>query len=451
MHMNQDYERQISLRDLFFHVLYRWRSIIAAALIGAVLLGGYAWLRNRGAENASTEAIPDETELAASLQYNFQTSNELYQKMLDENIEYREKSILMKVNPYQVWSATAVYTVIMTDPQSIPAGTMLDPAVPIAATYPSLIYHDMDEGRLKSIYGETNLHYINEIVSIRAVSETGTFRINTIGTTKEMAEAGLAFFEEIILNASNGEIQKMGGHKLVRLSGYTRQVFNADIESNQIAVAKNIATYQTAITNNNNAINKGPVITEKKSGGFGRSIKLMTIIGFILGAMLLTGLYIVLYLLSGKLRESEELKDRFGVPVYGEFRHSRARRPGKGLDRIIEKWEFHRTGTEDTIVVNNLCALLRERSSEGTILLTGTIADKRVRELRNLLEETLGDSVQLQTAGNFLRNSVAIAEAGKAAAVILAEEKHVSETNDISRMLEVLAINQTPVIGAIVL
>ena len=47
MQLNKEYERVISVRDLFFHLLYRWRSILAAALIGALLLGGYAWISNR--------------------------------------------------------------------------------------------------------------------------------------------------------------------------------------------------------------------------------------------------------------------------------------------------------------------------------------------------------------------------------------------------------------------
>ena len=43
------------------------------------------------------------------------------------------------------------------------------------------------------------------------------------------------------------------------------------------------------------------------------------------------------------------------------------------------------------------------------------------------------------------------AEAAKAASVIIVEEQYRSETDDIRRMLEVLRLGKTPVIGAIVL
>lgn len=38
---NQTYEQEIDLKDLMFVVLHRWRGIILAAVIFAVLLGGY--------------------------------------------------------------------------------------------------------------------------------------------------------------------------------------------------------------------------------------------------------------------------------------------------------------------------------------------------------------------------------------------------------------------------
>ena len=446
MQPTQGYERRVNLKDLLFHILYRWRSVLAAALIGALVLGGYAYLNNRKA------AAPVETEeksASTTLQGNYQASNAMYQKLLDENIEYRERSIVMKVDPYQVWRSTAVYAVVM-DPSAAAAGTAFDPAVSIAATYPSLIYHDLDEGKLKSIYGEANLHYISEIVSCSSVSDTGTFRIHTYGTTKEMAEEGRQFFEDVILNASKGDIQQMGGHRLVRLSTYTRQIVSSDIESKQASVAKSIVTYQNAITNNNTSISKAPTAADtgkvKK-----KNLKLYIPAGFVLGLLAMACLYAVLYLFSGRLRSGDELKERFGLSVFGEFNHSRARRSGKGLDGFFERREFRRGGTEDAVVVNNLCALLRERGDGGTILLAGTIPDGRVSELGARLKETLGDGVRLETAGNFLRNSAAIAEAGKASAVILAEEKYVSETDGIRRALEVLAISKTPVIGAIVL
>ena len=64
MKINYVYEPVIILKDLCFELLYRWRSILAAAVIGALLFGGYQYytgsVKNAPAqktqENQSQEA-----------------------------------------------------------------------------------------------------------------------------------------------------------------------------------------------------------------------------------------------------------------------------------------------------------------------------------------------------------------------------------------------------------
>ena len=53
---------EINLRDLVFDLLYRWRSLLSAVLIGALLMGGYAVVSNR-----KTESVRQEAEAAAIL------------------------------------------------------------------------------------------------------------------------------------------------------------------------------------------------------------------------------------------------------------------------------------------------------------------------------------------------------------------------------------------------
>ena len=45
MDYNNVYEQEIDLKDLIFAVLHRWRMILAAAVVLALLLGGYKALR----------------------------------------------------------------------------------------------------------------------------------------------------------------------------------------------------------------------------------------------------------------------------------------------------------------------------------------------------------------------------------------------------------------------
>ena len=43
----QRYEEEIDLKDLMFHILYRWRSVLLIAIVACALAGGYAFYYNQ--------------------------------------------------------------------------------------------------------------------------------------------------------------------------------------------------------------------------------------------------------------------------------------------------------------------------------------------------------------------------------------------------------------------
>ena len=53
MQINYNYEPEILLKDLFFDLLYHWRSIVVAALVGAVVLTGYQYYTKSGTSKVS--------------------------------------------------------------------------------------------------------------------------------------------------------------------------------------------------------------------------------------------------------------------------------------------------------------------------------------------------------------------------------------------------------------
>ena len=48
----EDYEQEIDLKDLLFVLLYRWRILLLAAVIGAALLGGYKAVKGNAKQPA---------------------------------------------------------------------------------------------------------------------------------------------------------------------------------------------------------------------------------------------------------------------------------------------------------------------------------------------------------------------------------------------------------------
>ena len=52
VHLNQEYNPEVRIRDLLFHLLYRWRSILLAALICGIVFGAWQYFSVDAAHKA---------------------------------------------------------------------------------------------------------------------------------------------------------------------------------------------------------------------------------------------------------------------------------------------------------------------------------------------------------------------------------------------------------------
>ena len=440
--INNEYEDTISLRGLLFHIMYHWRSLLVMTLIGAILLGVYVWIRN---QDAKTEANNQSEETATMIKDYYDTSSYLYQRMLEENKEYSDKSILMNINPYKEWQAKTVYSVVLDNNADVREQSV-DPAVNIAAAYASLL--DIDDA-IKSLFPDYENKYISELISINAIEGTGTFQVNAIGQTEDNARNMQEHLEKKIAATSQGDIQSLGKHHIVKLFSETNQIIDDLTGSKQISTARNIAAYQKAITDNDTAISK--IATSSGNKANKKSVRKYIIIGALLGFLVCIGFYTITYIMSGKMHDPEIIKQKYGIPLYGEFFHSEARHPGKGIDGMIEKWEQRKDQADKDIIYSNICALIQEHAGSKNVLLTGTISQSRIKEVRDNLTDRLGETCTLSEEGNFLDNYRAITEVCNAQAIILVEEKNISRLDEINHMIEKLIISEANVVGAIIL
>ena len=75
MDYNNVYEQEIDLKDLIFAVLHRWRMILAAAVVLALLLGGYKALRTYNHNNDDASILEAKAQYEKDLEaYNQRVS-----------------------------------------------------------------------------------------------------------------------------------------------------------------------------------------------------------------------------------------------------------------------------------------------------------------------------------------------------------------------------------------
>ena len=151
MQRNPDYEAEVNLKNLFFSVLYRWRSILAAALIGAVLLGVYQFVSLETVHRKG-ERTEEERQYEIDLQAyhasmdTFQADIETYTNLIAARKEYRNNSPYLKLDPQKIWFAEKRYYVEV-DPsvmEALPAGSTIDPADYVLSVYSSAMRERRD-------------------------------------------------------------------------------------------------------------------------------------------------------------------------------------------------------------------------------------------------------------------------------------------------------------------
>lgn len=130
-------EREISLVDLLFEVLLRWRGIILLMLVGGICIGGIGYVRSvEKAEAERTEAERLEAQRVEALKWQQEQDEEwsllkdegaflqqqltatqitnvksaiMYEGFYEDELRINEHSVIMKFDPYMVPKAETIF------------------------------------------------------------------------------------------------------------------------------------------------------------------------------------------------------------------------------------------------------------------------------------------------------------------------------------------------------
>ena len=99
-----DDEMEIDLIDFLFYLLRRWKSLVAMILLGAVLGSAFYVVKTTKAANAVVEDYQPDADTEANMKLAAQ-----YRRLYDQQIDYNEHSIIMQMDPNQVYEGTLTY------------------------------------------------------------------------------------------------------------------------------------------------------------------------------------------------------------------------------------------------------------------------------------------------------------------------------------------------------
>ena len=456
MQINKNYEKEIDLRDLFFHLCYRWRSLIVAALVGAVLSGGFQYysiyrIHSEGKQTKEEKQYVIDLQNYQDSVKNAKNSIRTYNKLMKEKNDYLDESVYMSLDSQNEWMAYKRYYIKLDQAvlDALPESVQEDPADYVAAVYVSTLKSGLNATEIEELLGTGRKEYIDELVNISADNATNTITVLVIGADEETVRKQLDYFINRLMEVSMPLAQQVGAHTLATVNEDCLTRMDNNLSAKQDEINQQLVDWQEALKEQREALNALEDKKEPKAPGM--HLMRYSVTGIMLGVILLAGIYLVKYVLSDRLRAGRELTARFGLPVYGEFTKSRARRPGKGLDKLFEKWEFNHSITDPEVVNSGICALLAEQFGGKKVLLTGTVAETRLSALADGLRRKLDGTCEIVSKGGLPVDTDAIAEVKDADAVILVEEKRTSRMADVERAAEMLLIGKADVKGCIVL
>ena len=458
MQINNNYEPEIRLKDVFFELLYRWRGILIAAIIGAVLLCGYQYYSivsvHRDGKLTSEEEQYEISlkEYRMNLNSN-QESLKVNQNLMQDLQEYFSKSVYINLDAASMWTATRTYLVTLKEEGdgTTPAISFQDPADYVMASYASALVDDaLDSEQMLALLGTDEKRYIKELVNPVSYPDTNLLVLKILCASEDEAKAAIEYFDNRINTVCADKIQPLYPHELKVIGDSVVMSPDETLIKKQQEKILNMQTYQTSIQDAENALHDLKQKGEPTAPGM--HLGRMAFFGFVLFAFLMVAYLSVKYLAGGRLHDGTEMTRRYGLFVFGEADHSRARRPGKGIDRLIENWEFGKSKKDAAQTGHQAATLLSNCLSNGnSLILVSTRPSDKLAALQKTLESELkAQDIQIGCKADFLGDSH-LPPLSESTNLLIVEEKYESRTEVIRREVEILSMQDAKTIGAIIL
>lgn len=483
--------REIDLLDMIADVLSHWRGLIVALVLGAVLLGGFSYMKSfhtvqnvQQPETVVQEEATVQEQLTRLEQSLDEKSRATVLTVVDDEKEYdlkktySENSIYMQLNPLQTVQTELIYQVQTED------GSMDGQ---LGALYTSLLNN---VGLYDWVAQQTGIEvgYVGELISAETVSNlTILSKEMTLGANcvkvsilqsdteacQKLADAVKAYMSEE-QKQLNDEFDQ---HALVLVSETIGSIMNKNLMDEQIKFRNEIVSLQSTIAATkadfteeqkkyyellngeeaehseqpeqpaqNVTAEENPVPTPAVSKKY-----------ILLGAVLFAFVYAVVicmaYIFNTKLRVSDELQSIYGIPQIGLVVRESGRKVfldkwvdslrhyGKRKFTAEQSMELAFAAIKITAVkngLNNICLM-------GCNMSAG--ADKVCESLKAALEK---EQISVSVLDNVLYDAEAMEKMDAMQGAILVEKAGSTLYNEVAGELELLKRQDITVLGGII-
>lgn len=289
--MTAEHNSEIRMKELISYFARRWKSILAVTVLCTAILGGWQYLSVKKTHDAG-EQTREEARYASELAAyetnleNAQREADFLSGVLADRAAYRDNSLLMNLDPENVWVAEKKYLISGAD------GSTGD----ILTAYTGAMAAVHDEAAILEAFGTENPGYARELVSITSDPAENSFTVSVWGSEEENVRKGLTYVSGKIAEAEK-TAQSMGGHTLRELNeGASRTVYPG-LTGMKANLGEQILKDEENVTSAKRSLNN---VLESKPFKPGDPVARWTITGGVMGFLVMIAIY-----LTGFLRKKE--------------------------------------------------------------------------------------------------------------------------------------------------
>ena len=427
-------EEEIDLVQMMRYILQKWKILLLAGVAGLLLGGAFGAIKT-GKQPVQMDI--DDLNIDQIQQY------ASYRQFYEDEITRQAESIYMNMNPEAVYMANKSYYV---------AGQESD-LNRISLAMGSIFQKQEVYDQVREKTGLTcSQRYLSELMSVwftetekRAIqlsddnSNDGRIYISVSAPSEEIGEAILAVLDAQV-QAVCAQIAQTaeGGMTYEAMTQTGRTGYDGGVVSARENGTNQLASYLSTLSNiEKNLTDDDKAYYEQVYEGNWKAKNKMlkwAVLGGFVFFVLAGGWYVLMFLLDGSVKETDELEERYGLHLLARVEPEGAVKKNlRGLDKLFAEKPLYNDGAY-------LSAALSATGVSGLVL-SGDLANAQIAQTMKTAAQAGGYKV----CDRFAVDAQAVAD--KTDGVVLFIQPWVTKNAQVLRELEICEFNGLPVLG----
>ncbi len=476
-------EREIDLVDLFVEIVKHWRGVLVWMIVGALALGAFGYvksvldikaLRLEAEEEYPGEEITEHMLLdmkvtkplkefeATAVRITIEDEKELASRKL-----YGDISVVLDMDPYNIPRVELVYELSLNNPeenhmlvnmyQDVMTSSGLFQWIEEKTGIPAIAARE-----LIGISARSNKDYLDEYNKLIVGKDSMKIHVIHVDeeTCKKLADAVKSYLDKIYEEMIN----YMGDHEIILISETIGHVMDMGILDKQVGYTDSLLGMESAIEKAKDAFTDDQMFYYNYLTGEEEvevnlepdlSLKMM-ILGAIVFAFLYAAIWMVAYVMSGKVRACDSLQSMYQIASFGVV--AAEAKKGKKLnfiDATIEK--IHNRGKkalsfeESLELASTNVKLAATKQELKEVCLLGCDLEAGADKVCGKIKDTLDkEQIKVSVMNNVLSDAEAMEQLQNVKAAVLVEKAGSSSYRDIEEEIKLLKRQDITILGGII-